>query len=73
VSKVDDVAGENTEVVQDISTPAVPGKSLSGFLRRTFAFLIDCVIIVLVGLTAGSMQYDYFAAPGFSGHGKGTG
>lgn len=50
---------------QDLSEPyvAVPA-TFAGFWRRLLAFLIDCVILGIVGLVIGSIFFDAFAAIG---------
>lgn len=44
------------------TTPAVA--TIAGFWRRLFAFLIDMLILGVVGLIAGTLLYDQFAALG---------
>jgi uncharacterized RDD family membrane protein YckC len=59
--------GDVFSLVNDpaVSEPyhAEPAK-IAGFWRRLLAFLIDCLILAIVGLVVGSIFFDAFAALG---------
>lgn len=54
------------ELSQKIVFPE-PGSQIAGFWRRLFAFIIDCVLLGIVGFIIGLFFYDYLADLGGRG------
>jgi len=55
---------ENEATEQQLQSPEKNTRVICGFWRRIFAFVIDGVILGVVGIAIGSMNYDFFAELG---------